>query len=271
VSSPSATLTPYIFVNLLFRVVRTCRSRTPKSSDHSSRLSEIDMTEAPKNHQDAKNYALRRDNWRCVVTGLIHHRAPDDVQIQALELDPLASLTYSESVHIIPEATFFGVNSNSGEISELDYSASILAILKRFHYDISSFNGERVHSLTNVITLCKDIHEAFGRLEFYFETTPEEDRYETRYLTLLRPHSLMPRFVTFSTTDPAHLPVPAPELLALHATCCKVAHLSGANEYINNILSDAQEMSVLASDGSSGDMLSYMLSSLSNDRLDVRR
>jgi hypothetical protein len=60
-----------------------------------------------------------------------------------------------------------------------------------------------------------------------------------------------------------HLPVPAPELLALHATCCKVAHLSGAAEYIDMIYRDADEIGVLAPDGTSGDILGYALSSLS--------
>ena len=97
----------------------------------------IDITTAPKNHQDAKNHvsnspqlisrrlslslaqALRRDNWRCVVTGLLHDGAPEDLQYQALELDPLASLSFTDCAHIIPEATFFGPNPNSGEISKV--------------------------------------------------------------------------------------------------------------------------------------------------------
>lgn len=73
----------------------------------------------------------------------------------------------------------------------------------------------------------------------------------------------MRQFVTFSTSNPENLPVPAPELLALHATCCKVAHLSGAAEYIDEIYRDADEMGVLSADGASGDTLSYMLLSLS--------
>ena len=54
---------------------------------------------------------------------------------------------------------------------QLDYSASILAILKRFCHDISTFNGQKVHSLTNVMTLEKDIHDWFDRLALYFEAT----------------------------------------------------------------------------------------------------
>jgi hypothetical protein len=71
----------------------------------------------------------------------------------------------------------------------------------------------------------------------------------------------MRQFVTFSTTDPVNLPVPARELLTLHATCSKVTHLSGASEYIDKIYRDVDMMDVLEADGSSGDMLNYLLSS----------
>ena len=42
-----------------------------------------------------------------------------------------------------------------------------------------------------------------------------------------------PDLVTFTTSDPALLPLPSPQLLALHAACAQVAHLSGAREYID--------------------------------------
>ena len=77
-----------------------------------------------------------------------------------------------------------------------------------------------------------------------------------------KPHRDVRQFVKFSTSDPENLPVPARELLALHATCCKVAHLSGAAEYIDEIYRDADKLGVLPADGTSGDMLDYMLLSL---------
>ena len=91
------------------------------------------------------------------------------------------------------------------------------------------------------------------------------DHYEIKLFTLYSPHPSLRRFVTFSSTDPEYLPVPAPELLTLHATCCKVAHLSGAAEYIDKVYRDVEEMGVLASDGTSGDILSYALLSISNN------
>jgi hypothetical protein len=59
-------------------------------------------------------------------------------------------------------------------------------------------------------------------------------------------------------------------LLALHATCCKVAHFSGAAEYIDMIYRDADEMGVLAPNGTSGDMLGFALSSLSDHTVSIQ-
>ncbi|KAI0298233.1 hypothetical protein BC826DRAFT_1103163 [Russula brevipes] len=237
------------------------KGRTPISSDHSSRPSfedvksqvKINISEAPKNHKDAKEHALIRDNWGCVVTGFPDHRAPQ-----------AESGINTHCAYIIPEATFFGVEPKCEENTvALDYSASILAILSRFRYDISSFNGEKYHSLTNVMTMQSDMHDAFNRLKFYLEATSQKDCYETKCFGRPPPFQVF-QFVTFTTNDPEHLPVPAPESLSLHATCCKVAHLSGAAEYIDMIYRDAGEMGVLAPDGTSSDMLGFALSSLSN-------
>lgn len=59
------------------------------------------------------------------------------------------------------------------------------------------------------------------------------------------------------------LAAPSPTYLALHATCAKVAWLSGAAEYIENVLRDIADTTVLSADGTSGDVLEHaILSSL---------
>jgi len=76
--------------------------------------------------------------------------------------------------------------------------------------------------------------------------------------------------VTFSVPDDVireceakGKPIPAlpdPELIALHAACARVAHMSGAAEYLDMLERDAEEMTVLASDGSSSYLLRGLLS-----------
>ena len=53
--------------------------------------------------------------------------------------------------------------------------------------------------------------------------------------------------------------LPDPDLIALHAACARVSYLSGAGEYFDMLERDAEEMTVLASDGSSASLLLRLL------------
>jgi len=61
--------------------------------------------------------------------------------------------------------------SRSLSLPQKAYSASVLAVLKRFGYDVETLNGPKVHSLFNVMTMQKDAHEWIGRLYLWFEAT----------------------------------------------------------------------------------------------------
>lgn len=65
--------------------------------------------------------------------------------------------------------------------------------------------------------------------------------------------------VTFNTPDEIKFPLPDPRYLKIHAACARVAHLSGAGEYIQDIFRDMEECRVLAEDGSTADMLNFAL------------
>jgi len=56
------------------------------------------------------------------------------------------------------------------------------------------------------------------------------------------------------------VPPPSRELLALHAVCARVAHMSGAAEFLDKLELDAEETEVLAFDGSSAHLLSNLIS-----------
>ena len=67
--------------------------------------------------------------------------------------------------------------------------------------------------------------------------------------------------VTFTTAKEG-LAVPSPHYLALHALCCEVTNLSGAGEYVDLVQEKLEDMKVLAKDGSSADLFSFALSSI---------
>ncbi|XP_006458932.1 hypothetical protein AGABI2DRAFT_115898 [Agaricus bisporus var. bisporus H97] len=229
------------------------KGRTPAPSDYSSRPSfeetKDTIIEAPKNHQDAKAQTLLRDNWCCVVSGTLHIDAPEDIILASDEETTMGSTETRIHRHV------------------LDCSAHISAVLDRFHCDISTFTGEKVYSLVNAITMGKDVHDAFDRLELYFEATPVKNRYLVKSLTR-RPLPLrIYDYVTFSTSNPRTLPVPSAELLALHATFCKVAKFSGSGEYIDAVYEDPEETGVLATDGTSHGFLRSKLLALKERRI----
>ena len=56
--------------------------------------------------------ALIRDNWRRVATGIVDRRAPERIIAQ---LDSSTVAIYTQCAHIIPEATYFGVEPKSEE------------------------------------------------------------------------------------------------------------------------------------------------------------
>jgi hypothetical protein len=75
----------------------------------------------------------------------------------------------------------------------------------------------------------------------------------------MRPIARVPTTeVTFTSTDPA-LELPDRRYLKLHAAICRVAHMSGAAEYMDKHDRDLEELSVLAPDGSSAELFTAHL------------
>ena len=73
---------------------------------------------------------------------------------------------------------------------------------------------------------------------------------------------VIPEQVTF-TSHKAGLQLPSPKYLRVHAACCKIAHMSGAAEYLDMVYGEMEELKVLAHDGTSADVLCYAI----HDRL----
>ncbi|KAH9074787.1 hypothetical protein EDB83DRAFT_1871337 [Lactarius deliciosus] len=80
----------------------------------------------------------------------------------------------------------------------------------------------------------------------------------TRELYLARSCKTNDRRITL-TTSGSDLPLPDPAYLEIHAACCRVAHLSGAGEYMDEVLEGLEDTRVLSEDGSSAHLLSFVL------------
>ncbi|KAF8415091.1 hypothetical protein L210DRAFT_3588019 [Boletus edulis BED1] len=91
------------------------RGRTPTPSSHPSRrsfdnvkvnLKEI-MREAPRDHRGAKDQALIRDGYKCVVTGIY------DAMAEVDDTTAMDGTVHTELAHILPESTCFNVSDTS--------------------------------------------------------------------------------------------------------------------------------------------------------------
>jgi len=135
-------------------------------------------------------------------------------------------------------------------------------------------HGAGAHSLDNIMTLQLDVHCWFDKLELWFEAVVSGLQIVSPYAECLqdgkentynicateRAHlwTCKPNPIEFKSAYP-DLPLPNPAYLRIHAACCRVAHLSGAGEYMDKILEDLEDTLVLSKDGSSAHILSFAL------------
>ncbi|KAG2014398.1 hypothetical protein CC2G_011218 [Coprinopsis cinerea AmutBmut pab1-1] len=140
----------------------------------------------------------------------------------------------------------------------------VWTILEEFGYNhiLQELNGDRVNRLENVMTLAKDVHSDFDALAIWLvpsddpNAEPNTYKLESSLPFLLQAY---PRVVRFQSSDPGNLPLPSPRYLEIHASCAKIAHLSGANVYVDGVMRDCEDLAVLADDGSSAELLKHLL------------
>ncbi|KAG8993842.1 hypothetical protein FRB90_000587 [Tulasnella sp. 427] len=145
-----------------------------------------------------------------------------------------------------------------------EFSATTWTVVERFGTvgaNAELLNDPDIHRVENVLTMSGSARQAFDTLEFWFEATDAPNTYNIRKTHEMHNGPIYPPLppqVTLSSTDPS-IPLPNPNYLSIHAACAKVAHLSGAREYLETILEEEEETRVLASNGGSADMLSFLL------------
>jgi len=121
-------------------------------------------------------------------------------------------------------------------------------------------NGIKIHRLSNILTMANLLHTSFDQLDLWLEAVPgQPNTYLVRAAHDILSREL-PISVTFQSQHP-DLELPDPRYLEMHAACCRVAHMSGAAGYLDDILDDLDEgkTRVLSEDGSSGKLLDFSL------------
>ncbi|EPS99341.1 hypothetical protein FOMPIDRAFT_1124548, partial [Fomitopsis schrenkii] len=197
--------------------------------------------------------AMVRDGYRCMVT-----RCPDlnvflKERRDLLYLAKRSSLPFTptECCHIIP----YSIN----DMKNFEGTSIFWGILQSFGYHLQpELNGNNINRPENVMTLTHALHGLFDDLDFWLE---EVEGQENTYRTCLssnfdRAHTREPGTPQIA---PRHLALPNPRYFRIHAACCRVAHLSGAAEYLREVYQDMESLDVLANDGSSAHVLDVAL------------
>ncbi|KAG8694598.1 hypothetical protein FRC08_008379 [Ceratobasidium sp. 394] len=249
------------FIQYFTKYFKT-RRRHPTPSDHPSRpdldalrdeiLASLD--EAPQDYHNAKQQALIRDGYRCMLSGAVDTRSYMRSATLQRTLD--VNVAPTECAHILPQY----VNQGLDDAWNLHASSTVWAVLQNFGpVQVPELNGPRMHHLSNILTLQCGYHTSFDNLYIWLDPIDGTEHQYTIGRSAPALHTDLPAVVTFTSTDP-RLPLPNRRYLALHAACAKVISMSGAGESIDKILDDAMDTKVLSEDGTSGGLLANLLS-----------
>ncbi|WEW58396.1 hypothetical protein PRK78_003864 [Emydomyces testavorans] len=192
-----------------------------------------------------KELCLRRDNFRCMATGVIEESS-------GIESSASDIFGPTELAHIIP----FSIAQWDNKQKDHKVSQIWATLLKCFPN--IALRPSDINQPSNLMTLFSLAHKAFGEFSLAFEPTDETDKY--KILTFSRnrrtaldlhlppPNAHGERIVKFETH--ADVELPSRQLLQTHAALAKILHTSGMAEYIDEIMRDREEIGCLASDGS---------------------
>ena len=213
------------------------------------------MAETKERLKGLREKCLIRDRHRCVISRKFD--LTEALQRDKLEGDNAKDdddhLLYLETsepdtlqvAHILPHS----IMSSSGQ---KDAKTACRAILNMFDYGVLRLiDGDDIDRPTNALTLTGGLHQLFGDFRIYFEPTSDAQTSPTYTIRLTKPVPFLRNFpITRTLCESPHreIDLPSLRLLAIHRAIALILHLSGAGEYIDEILRDMSEPMV-KSDG----------------------
>ncbi|EKM76054.1 hypothetical protein AGABI1DRAFT_131574 [Agaricus bisporus var. burnettii JB137-S8] len=255
-----------IYRNHLICVFRNATGLTssyvsPPSFDEYKEQVLVAMANGPQTKADVKALALHRDGYRCMITGAYDIL----LAVQFLEiLEQPAKKSHTQCACLFPA---------SAQTVGKEDAATAFTMLELFGLrdEVHKLLGGQVDSLRNALTMTGDMHTSFDQFIFWLEEVEGElDTYDVVSIVddFCQATDARSR-VTFKV-DPAvvkdceskgiSLPdLPDPDLIAIRASCARVARISGAVEQNDEIIEDREMIPVLASDGSNADLLKSLL------------
>ncbi|KAG8731312.1 hypothetical protein FRC11_004536 [Ceratobasidium sp. 423] len=136
---------------------------TPASSEED--LSDS-LAEAMENHAEAKQQALIRDNYRCMLSGVVDKVAVASLPWLMDEVvnSPKPLVMSTHCCHILPQCISHAPTEKSG-------SPATFGNLAQLFGGVSDHEliGSGVNDLRNVMTLTTTVHDCFSNLEIWLE------------------------------------------------------------------------------------------------------
>ncbi|KAJ7459031.1 hypothetical protein B0H11DRAFT_2199258 [Mycena galericulata] len=258
------------FVRIFYRPTKYPTERSSPPSLEQERVQLVlNMQQGTLSHSQAKNLALERDGYRCLVTGAYHRT---DVETSAQLKHKRAtgqSTVNTNAAHIIPEHLNNFTRAPLDDAAEREFSrildvddatsepkinrnSDMWTMLKNFGSQklIDELHGKNIHRLENIITIGMNEHDAMDSLQLWFEPTGVLNEYTVHvrnesYRPMRPSYTDQYKFVdvekvTFISTP--ELPAPSPQYLALHAACCRISALSGAGDHISKVDRDFDDL-----------------------------
>ncbi|KAI1795684.1 hypothetical protein LXA43DRAFT_1167307 [Ganoderma leucocontextum] len=215
-------------------------------------------TEAVNALNSVMDAALRRDKHRCVISGKV------DPETIASGLGALTGTGFEVSrvAHIIP----FSLRNSVGYSSSSASASASAAHLPSIWCALECFGGislanlmhAGINSLDNVITLSATLHRYFTALQVALEPIPDvPNTYKVLTWGKVAPRLGLSKTVKLFT--PTDVPLPNPAYLALHAAICKLVWASARAEELTAVLDDLEEVTLLAEDGSSANLINIAI------------
>ncbi|KZP12565.1 hypothetical protein FIBSPDRAFT_754773, partial [Athelia psychrophila] len=232
----------------------------PAPNDHTQAKKAVSWLYIRRRVKIHSSKTLRRDGYRCMVTGVFdgnYCESLSPVELQATS--PLPSATGpTNACYIFPLSMNMDLEPEEEGHPTTHDAGTVWGIIGRFSgiWIEDELNGEKLHRLSNIMTMTMGTRAMFDGLSLWFE----ENTLDTYNVcaTLAGILINLPPVVTFATTDPA-LALPDKRYLKLHAIVCRVAWMSGASEYMRRYDAEHEERKFLARDGSSAEFLTTKL------------
>ncbi|WXC62416.1 hypothetical protein SNK03_008266 [Fusarium graminearum] len=194
---------------------------------------------------------LIRDRYRCVISNKFDEieaikRFESEGHGQGVACDqdgqPLKGQPFEqlEVAHILPHS-LTQVDSD-GKLNDSKQIA--LKILNMFdHRAAHLIDGVKIDRPRNALTLTRGLHTHFGSFKIFFQ--PDSTVLHQYHIGTFLPPAVLNDFpITRTLTENSNIDLPSPQLLTIHCAIAHILQLSGAGDYIDRLLRDADEYGI---------------------------